>query len=84
MTEDGHWFVRADFDPKERIKELESLCEGGWVVNVWSKDGATISGVLMGISMSHLVLEGWSAEEGSPNGELLVIALDTIEAIWVP
>jgi hypothetical protein len=56
----------------------------GFVVDVQTECGGSLSGVIVAVTSSALVLEGWDRALHQPNGELLPISLDVIKRITVP
>jgi hypothetical protein len=71
--------VRSEF-----IALIQPLCDLGFVVDFVLDDGSCLSGVLLGVSSSALIVDRWDGHAHRPAGEPAVVDLDELVMIRVP
>jgi hypothetical protein len=85
VIEEGPQILKpAGTDPHELVRELQPLCDVGMVCDFTLRDASCRSAVLIGVSSTAVIVDGWDEEQRRPAGEPYVLALDTIDRVTVP
>jgi tetratricopeptide (TPR) repeat protein len=80
---DEEWTIESPGEPSN-VLQLRQISDIGLVIDVKLEDGSTVSGVLIGVSESDLILEAWDAELGMPSGDPVTVSIDNAVRIVVP
>jgi hypothetical protein len=80
--EEGPTIIEVTGDPTLAKPALEPMC--GYVVNLILLDGTALSGVLLGVNSTALILDRWDQDTHRPASDPLVVDLCLLESITIP
>lgn len=84
MSEDGELIIEASSSRETLVRDLQPLCDAGYVCDFTLRDGTNASAVLVGVSSTRLIVDHWDRVRHRPAGDQYVIELEAISRVVVP
>jgi hypothetical protein len=84
MSEDPATIIRSEGDLINLVWKLEPFCDAGSVADISTTNGLTITGVLIGVSSTALILDHWDNQAHRPAGDPFTIALELVSEVVMP
>lgn len=76
--------IKAGSDLTQLVKEIPPYCDAGMVADMVLIDGTSTTGVLIGVSSTALILDGWGEQACRPAGDPFTLALDLVTKVVIP
>lgn len=84
MSDDPVVLTRSEDALEEFIATIRPLCDMSMVCDITHVDGTKWSAMLIGVSSTSLILEGWDSANHEPSGDPYFLDLCSISEVAVP
>ena len=84
VDDDAPVVIEADTDLSALIRDLQPLCDLGYVCDFTLRDGLRVSAMLVGVSLTSTIVDHWDSVRYRPVGDPFVLDIAAVQRVVVP